>query len=116
MAGPPGKVRCSHLLIKNENSRNPVSRRTNQATSGTTEKAAMEELLEIKAKITPENFAQMAQERSDCGSYRSGGDLGWFGEGEMMQAFWDGTNALKVGEIGDPVKTDSGLHLILRTG
>ncbi len=110
------KVRCSHLLIKNCESRNPVSRRTGQSTDGISEEAARQELLEIKKKINPSNFAEMARARSDCGSFKEGGDLGPFAEGEMMQPFWDGTNALQVGEIGDIIKTDSGLHLIMRTG
>mmetsp|Transcript_59547 Transcript_59547/g.150895 ORF Transcript_59547/g.150895 Transcript_59547/m.150895 type:complete len:113 (+) Transcript_59547:96-434(+) len=110
------KVRASHLLIKNCNSRNPVSRRTNQSTEGYSEEDAMKELMEYKAKINRENFAQLAAERSDCGSCKQGGDLGEFGPGEMMKAFEDATRALQVGEISGPVKTDSGLHLILRTG
>jgi len=112
----PSKLRCSHLLIKTCNSRNPVSRRTGASTAGVSEEAALKELEVIKASLTPDNFAQYAEQRSDCGSYKNGGDLGEFGPGEMMQEFWDGTAALQVGEISGPVKTDSGIHLILRTG
>lgn len=34
----------------------------------------------------------------------------------MQKAFEDGTKALKVGELSQPVHSDSGVHLILRTG
>ena len=64
--------------------------------------------------ICPETFQQVAAERSDCGSYANGGDLGMFGPGEMMKPFEDATRALQVGEISDIVKTDSGVHLIMR--
>lgn len=114
--GEPAQVQCSHLLIKNVNSRNPVSRRTNASTSGVSEEQAREQLEELKKELTPDNFAEYAQQWSDCGSYKQGGDLGPFKKGEMMNEFWVGTIALEIGQIGDIVKTDSGLHLILRTG
>lgn len=62
------------------------------------------------------SFAQVAQEVSDCGSAQDGGDLGWFGPGEMQQEFEDGTRALAVGEVSQVVHTGSGAHIIWRTG
>ncbi|CAN0028250.1 unnamed protein product [Scytosiphon promiscuus] len=74
-------------------------------------------LMDLRAKIsTQEDFAEIAQEHSDCGSARSGGDLGEFGDGQMMQPFEDATRSLRVGEISSVVDTDSGVHIILRTG
>lgn len=35
-------------------------------------------------------FAKYAKERSDCGSFKSGGDLGEFGPGEMQKQFEEG--------------------------
>lgn len=52
---------------------------------------------------------------SDCSSARSGGDLGFFGKGQMQKPFEDNTYALQVGQLSDIVSTDSGKHLILRT-
>ena len=47
---------------------------------------AINMLMDLRAKIsTQEDFAEIAQEHSDCGSARSGGDLGEFGEGQMMK-------------------------------
>ena len=34
----------------------------------------------------------------------------------MQKAFEEGTAALKVGELSGVVDTDSGVHIILRTG
>lgn len=41
---------------------------------------------------------------------------GPFGRGQMQKPFEDNTFALKVGEISDIIDTDSGVHIILRTG
>ena len=61
-------------------------------------------------------FRSLAKEFSDCSSAKKGGDLGEFGTGEMQRPFEEATFALKVGEMSDVVETDSGVHLILRTG
>merc|ERR1712008_157861 len=95
--------------------RNPVSRRTGQSTSHISEEQAKRQLLDLRSKLTKDNFAQYAAQWSDCGSFQEGGDLGVFKKGDMMDAFWVGTIALQVGEISNIIVTDSGAHLILRT-
>ena len=57
----------------------------------------------------------MAKKYSECGSAAKGGDLGPFGRGQMQKAFEDVGFKLKVGELSDPVVSDSGAHIILRT-
>lgn len=110
------KVRASHLLIKHQGSRNPVSRRTGQSTAATTRDEAVKELLQWHDRITRGeiSFEEAAAQRSDCGSFREGGDLGFFGPGEMMKPFEDATRALQVGQVSGVVDTDSGVHLIKR--
>jgi hypothetical protein len=41
---------------------------------------------------------------------------GWFGRGQMQEPFEKATYGLKVGELSDIIDTDSGSHIILRTG
>ena len=60
-------------------------------------------------------FEEIAAEFSDCSSAKHGGDLGLFGRGQMQKPFEDATYGLKVGELSEPVWTDSGVHIILRT-
>eukprot|EP00617_Octactis_speculum_P001484 CAMPEP_0185778192 /NCGR_PEP_ID=MMETSP1174-20130828/91807_1 /TAXON_ID=35687 /ORGANISM="Dictyocha speculum, Strain CCMP1381" /LENGTH=114 /DNA_ID=CAMNT_0028466815 /DNA_START=14 /DNA_END=358 /DNA_ORIENTATION=+ len=108
------QVGACHLLIKHAGSRNPVSRRTNKSTADISPDAARAELEEYQQVITAANFKEKAFERSDCGSFQSGGDLGMFSSGQMMKPFEDATFALPVGGISDIIETDSGLHLIMR--
>ena len=58
----------------------------------------------------------MASEHSDCSSHSQSGDLGWFKPGQMQKPFEDAAYGLQVGEMSDIVYTDSGVHLIMRTG
>ncbi len=59
------------------------------------------------------DFAQLAKEYSDDpGSAETGGDLGWFGRGQMVTEFDDAAFSLAVGEISQPIKTTYGYHLI----
>lgn len=61
-------------------------------------------------------FGDLAKVHSDCASHDQNGDLGWFGRGQMQKPFEDATYALEKGQISDVVLSDSGVHLIMRTG
>lgn len=63
-----------------------------------------------------EKFAELATIHSDCSSHGNGGDLGWFGRKQMQKPFEDAAYGLEVGQISDVISSDSGVHLILRTG
>lgn len=61
----------------------------------------------------PARFAELAREKSqDPGSASRGGDLGFFGRGMMVGAFEDAVFALEKGRIGDPVRSEFGVHII----
>ena len=113
--------RASHMLIKHEKSRNPLSRRTNESTANYTVAEAEKEMAGWVAELKrdprpmPEKFAALAAHRSDCGSFRDGGDLGFFGQGEMQKQFEDATVATPIGEVSAPFHSDSGLHIVYRT-
>ena len=74
---------------------------------------AAEELL--KKIADGESFADLAQKFSKCPSGQTGGDLGEFGRGRMVQAFEDAAFALDVNQVSGPVQTQFGYHLIQRT-
>lgn len=57
-------------------------------------------------------FAALAREESTGPSGSAGGELGWFGDGDMVPAFYDAVTGLEPGEVSGPVQTDFGWHVI----
>mmetsp|Transcript_17906 Transcript_17906/g.45892 ORF Transcript_17906/g.45892 Transcript_17906/m.45892 type:complete len:112 (+) Transcript_17906:125-460(+) len=110
------QVRASHLLVKHRDSRRPSSWK--EATVTRSKEEALEMIKEFRKQLVDGRveFAALASKESHCGSAQAGGDLGPFGPGQMQKAFEDATFALAVGELSEPVFSDSGVHLILRTG
>ncbi len=96
-------VRASHILIK---------------TDGKNDDAAKKEAYAIYQQLkNGTDFAQLAKDRSDDpGSAVRGGDLGWFGKGQMVKPFEDACFKGKVGKVQKPIKTRFGYHIILVTG
>ena len=83
--------------------------------------ASAEDSLETKKEIgrlrqeieAGEDFAELAAVVSDDeGSAARGGDLGFFGRGQMVAPFEEAAFALAPGELSEPVQTRYGWHLI----
>jgi parvulin-like peptidyl-prolyl isomerase len=87
-----GEIRVSHILVNTE-----------------------EEVKEILAMLkNGSDFKELAIEKSiEPAAKTTGGDLGFFGKGQMIQEFEDAAFALKkIGELSEPVKTEFGWHII----
>ncbi len=61
------------------------------------------------------DFSKLAKEKStDTGSGSKGGDLGWFGENDMVEPFAKAVAKLKKGElVQKPVHSQFGWHVII---
>ncbi len=95
---PQEQVHAKHILISVQNR---------------LENEALDLANKIDAEINASNFETIAKKYSeDPGSKDKGGDLGWFGKGEMVPEFEQAAFALKPGEISKPIKTKFGYHLI----
>ncbi|MFP5386533.1 MAG: SurA N-terminal domain-containing protein [Bacteriovoracia bacterium] len=91
----PAEVKARHILIQGDDAK------------------ALEKIKSLRSKVTPKNFAQVAEkETEDPSGKGKGGSLGWFSSGRMVPEFEKVAFNLKKGEISDPVKTQFGYHLI----
>jgi peptidyl-prolyl cis-trans isomerase C len=98
----PEQVRASHILIKVE----PTAEEAEKA-------AAQLRIGEIKQKLDEGgDFAELAKEFSEGPSGPRGGDLNYFGRGQMVPPFEEAAFALEVGQVSDVVETRFGYHLI----
>ncbi len=74
----------------------------------------LEQAEQIKARIAGgESFETLARQYSqDPGSAARGGDLGWFGRGQMVGPFEEAAFDAAIGDLVGPVETQFGYHLI----
>lgn len=85
------EIKARHILVDNEETAKEVKKK-----------------LEEGAK-----FEDLAAEYStDPGSAQNGGDLGWFGKGEMVPEFEEAAYSLDVNEVSEPVESSFGWHII----
>ena len=87
---PQPEFDASHILVK-------------------TEDEAKKLLDEIKGGA---DFAEVAKTNSTDGSAAQGGELGWFGKGQMVPEFETAVAGMKKGDVAGPIQTQFGWHLI----
>lgn len=75
------------------------------------QKQKAEEVLAL-VKAGEQTFEDLATEYGEDSTAGNGGDLGYFGKGEMVKEFEDAAVALEVGETSDLVQTQYGFHII----
>ncbi len=99
-----------HILIRFKGS--PVPLRAGQ--TELTEEESLAKVNGILKRVAAgEDFAEIAKKESDdTGSGAAGGALGDFPHGMMVPAFDQAAFAQPIGEVGQPVKTQFGYHII----
>ena len=68
---------------------------------------------ELLATARADNFAELARQHSACPSAAGGGDLGFVRAEDLDPAFAEVAFRTPVGEVGGPVRTPFGYHLLL---
>ena len=66
----------------------------------------------LNSLMAGSDFSKLAQEKSTGPSGPNGGQLGWFGPGQMVPEFEAAVLVLEIGSISQPVKTQFGWHLV----
>lgn len=103
------EVRASHILIRDMHDEQNHEHKEDDAI-----KKQAEDVL--KKAQDGEDFAELAKKHSTDGSAADGGDLDFFGKGQMVKEFEDAVFTLKKNEIfPSVVKTDFGYHVIKKT-
>jgi peptidyl-prolyl cis-trans isomerase C len=98
----PERTRASHILISADQKATPEEK-----------KKAKEKATAARKRVAGgEDFATVAKSESNCPSASKGGDLGYFGKGQMVPEFEKAAAALKLGELSDVVETPFGYHII----
>lgn len=110
------RVRASHILVKHLDSRRPSSWREENITR--TKDQAISLLKQYIDMINSgeDTFEELAGKFSDCSSAKRGGDLGFFERNQMQKPFEEAAFSLNIGDMSSIVETDSGVHVIKRTG
>ncbi len=98
----PKKIKARHILLK-------VSPDASESENKETKERALSLLKRLK---NGEDFAALAKKYSQGPTASRGGDLGYFTRGKMVKPFEKLAFSLKKGEIGGPVKTRFGWHII----
>lgn len=102
----PERRQASHILFTF----------TTDADNATKDKVKSEAQSVLEKIHAGENFSELAKVYSkDPGSAENGGDLGFFGPGEMVPAFEEAAFALKQDGVSDIVESPFGYHIIKLT-
>ncbi len=87
---PEPEVRARHILVETEQEANDIR-------------------AEIEGGLA---FEEAAAQYGTDGTSATGGDLGYFSAGMMVEPFEEAAFALEVGELSQPIQTQFGWHLI----
>ena len=98
----PAQVQARHILIK-----------LDEKADDQAKEDALTAIKEVQEKVAAgEDFAELAKTYSQGPSNTKGGDLGFFGKGQMVKPFEEAAFALQPGEVSDIVHTRFGYHII----
>lgn len=91
LTGPSQEVKARHILLETKQDAEAIALRL----------------------AGGEDFVELAKASSiDSGSKQDGGDLGYFGRGQMVETFEEMAFSTQVGEISAPFESEFGWHIL----
>jgi len=109
-------VNASHILVSNARDAEGIMIRLSKGEefAQLAKRFSKCPIASIARIATKDNYAELAQRESDDrGSSMRGGELGWFGKGEMVPEFEKACFEGQKGQVVGPVKTEFGYHIIM---
>lgn len=105
------EVTARHILVRFKGSQVPARKDAPELS----EEEALTKAAALKTRLgAGEKFEDLAKaESDDTGSGAGGGSLGTFARGQMIPEFENAAFSQPIGQVGEPVKTAFGYHLIL---
>jgi len=102
--------KARHILIRSQGSVVPVR----AGMKDLTDAEALAKAKASRAKLVAGTaFAAVVKvDSDDSGSASTGGDLGFFGPGQMVAPMEEAVAKLKVNDISEPIKTEFGYHVV----
>jgi peptidyl-prolyl cis-trans isomerase SurA len=94
------QTRARHILLRPSGQMSPAQ--------------TISKLMEVRQAVVSgkADFAVVARELSQDGSAQQGGDLGWANPGMFVPEFEQVMNRLRPGQVGEPLVSRFGVHLI----
>ena len=101
--GPQPEVHARHILIRTDPAMDDMAKAT-----------ARQKITDALARIKGgEDFAAVASEVSeDPTTSSTGGDLQWFGRGQMVASFDQAAFSLDPGQVSEVIETQYGYHVL----
>lgn|GEM_PF-784940 len=111
----PPKYAGSHILIQFDGAKMATKPAEGEKIRSKEEALKLAQKVLAEVKKDPTKFSDVAKKYSEDPSAKmNGGSLGVWQKGQMVQAFDEAIDKMKIGDISEPIESEFGYHIIMR--